>query len=63
MKADTLDFRPVLAKAILLKQQGKQAEAKPLFDSALALAPAQYHDKINDAAASKSENPSENKSN
>ncbi|BAY13198.1 TPR repeat-containing protein [Calothrix sp. NIES-2098] len=48
---DPKDFRPVLAKAMLLKQQGKVAEAKPLFNSASALAPAQYKDEINKAAA------------
>ncbi|RCJ22015.1 Tfp pilus assembly protein PilF [Nostoc minutum NIES-26] len=46
------DFRPVLAKAMLLKQQGKVTEAKPLFDNAVALAPAKYKDEINKAAAS-----------
>ncbi|BAB78065.1 tetratricopeptide repeat protein [Anabaena sp. FACHB-709] len=50
IQKDTKDFRPVLAKAMLLKQQGKATEAKPLFDSALALAPAQYKDEINKAA-------------
>lgn len=40
------DFRPLLAKALVLKQQGRQDEAKPLFDQALALAPAQYKDQI-----------------
>ncbi|MBD2346855.1 tetratricopeptide repeat protein [Anabaena subtropica] len=51
IKRDAKDFRPVLAKAMLLKQQGQAAEAKPLFDSALALAPAQYKDEINKAAS------------
>ncbi|QLE56812.1 tetratricopeptide repeat protein [Nostoc sp. TCL26-01] len=51
IKKDAQDFRPVLAKAMLLKQQGKITEAKPLFDSALALAPTQYKDQINKAAA------------
>jgi hypothetical protein len=32
-----------------LKQQGKDADAKPLFDSAAALAPAQYKDEIKKA--------------
>ena len=50
IKKDPKDFRPVLAKAMLLKEQGKAAEAKPLFDSAVALAPAQYKDEINKAA-------------
>jgi Flp pilus assembly protein TadD len=51
IKKDAKDFRPVLAKAMLLKQQGQTAAAKPLFDSALALAPAQYKDEINKAAS------------
>lgn len=46
MKQYPQDFRPVLAKAILLKEQGKINEAKPLFNSALTLAPAQYKDEI-----------------
>ncbi|MDZ8023532.1 MAG: tetratricopeptide repeat protein [Nostoc sp. SerVER01] len=50
IKKDPKDFRPVVAKAMLLKQQGKNAQAKPLFDSAAALAPAQYKDEINKAA-------------
>jgi tetratricopeptide (TPR) repeat protein len=50
IKKDPKDFRPVLAKAMLLKQQGKAAEAKPLFANASALAPAQYRDEINKAA-------------
>jgi len=49
---DPKDFRPVLAKAMLLKDQGKMTQAKPLFDSAVALAPAQYRDEINKAATS-----------
>ena len=52
IKKDAQDFRPVLAKAMLFKEQGKLDKAKPLFDSATALAPAQYKDEINKAAAS-----------
>ncbi len=51
IKKDAKDFRPVLAKAMLLKEQGKDTEAKPLFDSASALAPAQYRDEIKKVAA------------
>ncbi|MCC5631192.1 Tfp pilus assembly protein PilF [Nostoc sphaeroides CHAB 2801] len=50
IKKDPKDFRPVVAKAMLLKQQGKDADAKLLFDSAAALAPAQYKDEIKNAA-------------
>ncbi len=54
IKKDPKDFRPVVAKAMLLKQQGKNAEAKSLFDNAAALAPAQYKDEINKAATAPS---------
>ena len=40
------DFRPTLAKALVLQEQGKDSEAKPLFDQALALAPTQYKDSV-----------------
>lgn len=52
MKKDPQDFRPVLAKAMLFKEQGKAEEAKALFDTATSLAPPQYKDEINKAAAS-----------
>lgn len=44
------DFRPILAKALVLKGQDRQDEAKPLFDQALAMAPAQYKDQIQQMA-------------
>ncbi|NWF60830.1 MAG: tetratricopeptide repeat protein [Fischerella sp.] len=44
------DFRPILAQAMVLKEQGKTDEAKPLFDKAAALAPTQYKDEINKRA-------------
>lgn len=53
IKADKQDFRPVLGKAIVLKQQGKTEQAKPLFENAVALAPAQYKDEINKLATDK----------
>ncbi|MGB5900427.1 MAG: tetratricopeptide repeat protein [Geitlerinemataceae cyanobacterium] len=46
IEADNKDFRPLVGKAIVLKQQGKIEDARPLFDKALALAPAQYKDQI-----------------
>lgn len=45
-KSNQQDFRPALGKALLLQQQGKTAAAKPLFQSAAALAPPQYKDQI-----------------
>ena len=49
---DKQDFRPVMAKALLFKQQGKLDEAKPLFAKAADLAPAKYKDGINREANS-----------
>ncbi|MGC1308840.1 MAG: tetratricopeptide repeat protein [Phormidesmis sp.] len=40
------DFRPTLAKALVLQEQGEAAAASPLFDQALALAPTQYKDGV-----------------
>jgi len=45
-KLNVQDFRPVLAKAIVLKAQDKTAEAKPLFAKASELSPAQFKDQI-----------------
>lgn len=52
IKNDPKDFRPVLAKAMVLKDQGKTEEAQPLFEQAGSLAPAQYKDEINRQATS-----------
>lgn len=51
IKANKQDFRPVLAKALILKEQGKIAEAKPLFTTAVSLAPAQYKDQVKQLGA------------
>lgn len=45
-KTNANDFQPVLYKALVLKEQGKTDEAKPLFDKAASLAPAQFKDQI-----------------
>ena len=45
--ADERDFRPVLAKALVLHQQGQDGEAKPLLESAYSLAPDRFKDQIN----------------
>lgn len=50
IQASDQDFRPVLAKASILKQQGKTEPAKALFEKAAALAPAQYKEEINSLA-------------
>ena len=51
IKASQQDFRPVLAKAGILKQQGLTEQAKALFENAAALAPSQYKDAINKLAS------------
>ena len=48
---DKQDFRPVLAKAILLQQQ-KNPSADILFRQAIELAPLQYKDQIKELATS-----------
>jgi tetratricopeptide (TPR) repeat protein len=50
IKKHPQDFRPVLAKAMALKEQGKTDAAKSLFDNAATLAPAGYKDQINKLA-------------
>lgn len=52
-KLDLKDFRPILAKAIVLKQQGKTEAALPLFAKASDLAPATYKDQIKQLATGK----------
>ncbi|MCE2669594.1 MAG: tetratricopeptide repeat protein [Microcystis sp.] len=43
---DVNDFRPILAAAIVLKEQGKNQEAQPLFQEALSRAPFAYKEEI-----------------
>jgi tetratricopeptide (TPR) repeat protein len=59
MKQDAKDFRPLLAKAIVLKTQGKNEEARPLLESASNLAPSQYKDQINQLIQESNPTPSE----
>ena len=40
------DFRPTLAKALVLVEKGDSAAAEPLFEQALATAPDQYKDGV-----------------
>ncbi len=53
IERDRQDYRPIVGKALVLQDQGKDAEAKPLFASAEALAPAQFKDRIKQLAAGK----------
>lgn len=55
IKANQQDFRPVLAKALILKEQGKVAEAKPLFTTAVSLAPPKYKDQVEQLAQESTE--------
>ncbi|MBI4780204.1 MAG: tetratricopeptide repeat protein [Oscillatoriophycideae cyanobacterium NC_groundwater_1537_Pr4_S-0.65um_50_18] len=57
VQANKEDFRPVLGKALVLQDQGKNEEAQPLFTSASALAPAQYKDQINQLATGQLPSP------
>lgn len=54
----TPDFRPTLAKGLILREMGQEDDAKPLFETALSLAPVQFKDRIqqiiNQAPASSS---------
>jgi tetratricopeptide (TPR) repeat protein len=56
-KSNANDFQPVLYKALVLKEQGKADEAKPLFAKATSLAPAQYKDQINRLSSNASPSP------
>ena len=40
------DFRPTLAKALVLREMGKESEAQPLFEAALAIAPTRFRDSV-----------------
>lgn len=57
IKNDPKDFRPFLAKAMVLKDQGKIEEAQPLFEKANSLAPARYKDEINRQRATATPTP------
>ncbi|AFY60627.1 lipopolysaccharide assembly protein LapB [Synechococcus sp. PCC 6312] len=50
------DFRPILGQAIALKSEGKSADAAPLFNQAVSLAPPQVKDQIKRLAAANTPN-------
>jgi tetratricopeptide (TPR) repeat protein len=52
IQANAQDFRPLLARAIVLKQMGSVTEAQSLLEQALEVAPAQYKDQIQTLAKS-----------
>jgi Flp pilus assembly protein TadD len=51
-QADSQDFRPLLAKALVFKKIGSVSEAQALLDQATEIAPAQYKDQIQTLAKS-----------
>jgi len=51
IEADAQDFRPVLGKALALRAQGDTAAAQSAFNSAVALAPAQFKEQVKQIAA------------
>lgn len=46
IETDKQDFRPLIAKALVLQEQGKETQAQPLFQTAISLAPVEYKDLI-----------------
>lgn len=56
-QANKNDFRPLVGKALVLQRQGKSADAKPLFESAISLAPAQFKDQVKQLANQTPPNP------
>ncbi len=46
IKNNPQDFRPLLAKGLLLEKTGAKETAKPLFKAALQVAPPEYKDQI-----------------
>ncbi|MFN5726275.1 MAG: hypothetical protein ACK48D_05995, partial [Pseudanabaena sp.] len=51
IKESAKDFRPYVGKAQLRQIQGKEDEAKKLFDKGLELAPAEFKDEVKRLAA------------
>ncbi|HAX77279.1 MAG TPA: hypothetical protein DCY88_15965 [Cyanobacteria bacterium UBA11372] len=45
-KLDPQDYRPLLAKGIVLQLQGKKEEAKPLFNRATEIAPVAFKEQV-----------------
>ncbi|MEB3339600.1 tetratricopeptide repeat protein [Okeania sp.] len=58
-KSNAEDFRPILAKAIILKEQGDTESSQELFNQAIELAPAGFKDQIKLEASSKVDSDSE----
>ncbi len=50
IKGDQDDFRPLLAKGMLLREQGQETSAQTLFKEAILKAPVQYKEQLKDIA-------------
>ncbi len=48
IKGDKEDFRPLLAKAMLMREQGQENAAQTLFKDAILKAPVQYKEQLKD---------------
>ena len=51
IKLSSEDFRPILAKAIILKEQGNTETSQELFNQAIEIAPAGFKDQIKQEAS------------
>lgn len=49
-KTDPDDFRPILAQAMVKREQGQEEAAQTLFKEAILLAPVQYKEQLKDVA-------------
>ncbi|MGB3514174.1 MAG: tetratricopeptide repeat protein [Microcoleaceae cyanobacterium] len=56
IKGNAEDFRPIFAKAVVLKEQGNTESAQELFTKAIEMAPAGFKDQIKREASVSSEN-------
>ncbi|MCL2933334.1 MAG: tetratricopeptide repeat protein [Trichodesmium sp. MAG_R03] len=51
IKLSSEDFRPILAKAMILKKQGNTETSQELFNQAIEIAPAEFKDQIKEEAS------------
>ncbi|MEL4896290.1 tetratricopeptide repeat protein [Crocosphaera sp. Alani8] len=59
IKGDKDDFRPLLAKGMLFREQGKEEEAQSLFKEAILKAPVQYKEQLKDISLQRPQQKSE----
>ncbi len=51
IKTDVKDFRPLLAKGMVLREQGQEETAQTLFKEAIVLAPVKYKEQLKEIAS------------